>query len=272
MESPIELQAVILTGGRDIHGPLLQGTGIESKVMLPVGDKPMVVSVLETLAQLRHQPRLWLSTQDPAIQSLKTDTPFEILPNDEGAVLSILKALDNLPAGEWVLFVSGDHPLLTPEMVEYFIDEAVKRDAALVAAVVERETVQRKYPHSQRTYFQARRGAYSGGNLFLINQNKFHPNFHFMDTIDRNRKQPWKSAFMLDLWSLVQIVCKRLTIEEVAKRASKALGCRADVVVMPYAECCMDVDKPSDKKIAELILAERHEEAAKLKHNQGKPV
>ena len=44
---------------------------------------------------------------------------------------------------------------------------------------------------------------------------------------------------------------------EVASQASALLGCTTDVVVMPFAECCMDVDKPSDQVLAEQILLKR---------------
>lgn len=257
MISPPELQAVILTGKRASHNPLLEGTELQSKVLLPVGGKPMVLSVLEQLAQLRPAPSIWISSQDPAIQSLKTPIPFGTIPNGANAVQSFLKALEGLPHSEWALLVSGDHPLLTTEMLTYFIQQGTQCQAALVAAVVEKQTVQAQYPQSQRTYFKAKNGAYSGGNLFLINRRQFSPNTHFMETIDQNRKKPWKSVLLLNPIDLFQVIFRQLTMKQVAERASKVLGCKADVVIMPFAECCMDVDKPSDKEVAEQILAKR---------------
>ncbi len=78
-----------------------------------------------------------------------------------------------------------------------------------------------------------------------------------METIDANRKKPWKNAFMLNPVSLFKILCRQLTMSQVAQEASRLLGCQTDVVVMPFAECCMDVDKPSDKALAETILKRR---------------
>lgn len=257
MRSPIQLQAVILTGRRANHNPLLQGTTLQSKVMLPVGGQPMVLSVLEQIAQLQPVPPIWISTQDPAIQALPTPIPFQTMPNEASAVQSFMKALELLPESEWVLLASGDHPLLTTEMLSYFIEKGMALNAALVVAVVEQQTVQASYPQSQRTYFKAKDGAFSGGNLFLVNRHRFRPDIHFMETIDRNRKKPWKSAFLLNPLEILQIAFRQLTMRQVAERASRVLGCKADVVIMPFAECCMDVDKPSDKAIAEQILAKR---------------
>jgi hypothetical protein len=218
----------------------------------------MVVSVLEAIASTRFSAKVWVSTQDEAVAALRAVFPFDLLPNDTGAVRSLLRALDALPAeGDWVLFVSGDHPLLTPDMLAHFVEQGIQRQAALAVAVVERTVVQQSYPQSKRTYFHAKDGAFSGGNLFLINRRLFHPNVSFMETIDRNRKKPWKNAWMLNPVSLLQILFRRLTMAEVAVLASGLLGCSTDVIVMPFAECCMDVDKPSDKVLAEQILRKR---------------
>lgn len=253
----MKLQAVILTGTRDVHNPLLAGTSLQSKVMLPVGGKPMVLSVLETLHASVHQPELYISSSDPAVLSLKTHIPFKALPSEANAVQSILKSLERLPGEEWVLFVSGDHPLLTPEMVDYFVEAAIQRKLTFAAAAVERDLVQKHYPASRRTYFHAKNGAYSGGNLFLINKRLFKGSANFMETIDRNRKKPWKSAMMLDPLTIVQILLRTLELDEITRRASRVFGCESGVIDMPFAECCMDVDKPSDREIAEAILTRR---------------
>jgi molybdopterin-guanine dinucleotide biosynthesis protein A len=255
---PDNLHVVILTGSRQAHGPLLAGTGLRSKPLLPVGGESMLASVLKAVAASDFAARLWVSTQDPQVLALSTEYAFEVIPNASGAVRSLLKALRSLPEdGEWVLFVSGDHPLLTPDMLNYFVREGLRKDLALVVAVVERSVVQAAYPESQRTYFHARDGAFSGGNLFLINRRKFQANVTVMETIDANRKKPWKNAFMLNPLSLLKILCRQLTMSQVAQEASRLLRCPTDVVVMPFAECCMDVDKPSDKALAEEILKRR---------------
>lgn len=230
----------------------------------------MVLSVLEQLTRLSPCPTLWVSTQDPAIEDIAAQIPFKTIPNQANAVQSFLKAIDSLPPSEWVLLISGDHPLITTEMLNHFIQQAIQRQASLVVAVVEKQTVRTHYPESQRTYFQAKDGAFSGGNLFLVNRRHFSPNTRFMETIDQNRKKPWKSVFLLNPLDILLVSLKRLTLSQIAARASKALGCSADVVIMPYAECCMDVDKPSDLEMAERILAQRqrNQEHATNKHLQ----
>lgn len=255
-------QAVILTGSRNRHNPLIEGTGLESKVLLPVFGKPMVLSVIETVAQSKYAPKMFVSTNDPEIQALSSTVPFDSLPSEETAVTSLLKSVDRTPGDGWLLLVSGDHPLLTPEMVDYFIDEVVERDLTMGVAVVSKSAVKAAYPQSKRTYFPAKGDAYSGGNMYLINKARFKGNIESFETVDQNRKQPWKSALkLLDPWSLFLAAFRQLSIYEVTERVSGRMGCHTGVVVMPYAECCMDVDKESDRVIAEKILAARQSKA-----------
>lgn len=262
MRPEIKLQAVILTGSRDVHNPLLAGTNLVSKVMLPVEGQPMVKRVLETVAGSKYAPEIFISTNDPDIRHLKTEIPFTVLPSENRAVDSFLKSLERLPEPHFVLFVSGDHPLLTTEMVDYFIEELLERGIGLGAAVVSRSRVQREYPESRRTWFPAKGEAYSGGNMYLINAHEFKPNPEFLAALDRNRKAQWKNIVWLDLPSIIAFLFGRLDIHQITARAARMVGCRTGVVDMPFAECCMDVDKPSDKEIAEAILRRRNNEAA----------
>lgn len=253
------LHAVILTGSRDSHNPLLAGTGLHSKALLPIVEKPMLAYVLRAIAGSRFQPEINVSTSDPAVAGLKMGIPFKTWPSEDQAVSSLLKSLERLPNAEWVLFVSGDHPLLTSEMIDYFVAEVMRRDLTFGVAAVSRSEVNRYYPQSRRTYFEAKGDAYSGGNLFLVNRRKFHGSVAFMEMIDRNRKKPWKNLLRLNPITALRILLRLADIHEVAKAASGVFGCKTGIVEMPFAECCMDVDKPSDRDIAETILRRRQE-------------
>jgi hypothetical protein len=242
MIRPDTLQAVVLTGTRDAHNPLLTGTGLQSKVLLPVGGQPMLLSVLEALSGSRYRPQLYVSSSDPEVLALSSRIAFASLPSEERAVLSMLKSLERLPGEGWVLFASGDHALLTAEMVDYFVEAVQKQGLTFGVAVVNRREVERTYPESQRTYFPVKGAAYSGGNLFLIHKRHFQGDASFMETIDRNRKNPMRSAMLLNPWTMLQVLFRRLTLPQIAERASKVFRCHVGVVEMPFAECCMDVD------------------------------
>lgn len=255
----MKLAVVILTGGREGHQALLAGTSLTSKVLLPVAGKPMAQWVMEAVAGLSPTPRLYVSAQDPAILALPTPLPFTALPVASGAVASLLGALACLDPEQTdaVVFISGDHPLLTREMIAYFIAEAQRRDLTMGVAVVERQRVRQRYPQSQRSYIHLKRGAYSGGNLIYIDKRRFDADPRLLELVDGNRKKPWKSLLSLEPWLVVRALLRQMTIHELAQHFSRHAHCPTGVIEMPWAECCMDVDKPSDKTMAEAILGER---------------
>ncbi len=264
----MRLNVVILTGGREGHKQLLAGTNLSNKALLPVGGKPMVQSVFEAAAATRYETRMFISTGDPDIMNMAMPQPFTVLPSEDNAVQSFLRSLERVPGEDHVLFISGDHPLVTPEMIEHFVDETIRRDLTFGVAVVSRKLVQRDYPQSRRTYMPVRGDAISGGNMYLVHKKRFtKANVAFMETIDRNRKQHWKSLILLDPLTIIQAAFRMLDATELVERASRPMGCKINVVMMPWAECCMDVDKVSDKVLAEQIMARR----AQLVALQAKP-
>ncbi len=259
----MNLKIVILTGGREGHQRLLGGTNIRHKALLPVGGKPMVISVFDESVCSEYKPEMFISTNDPDIENMDTSVSFTAIPSENSAVQSLVGSLARLPEDtDWALFISADHPLLTTEMVDYFVTEVLNSDCDLCVAVVGKKLVQQHYPDSKRTYLPVKGDAFSGANMYMVNKKAFSGRSAYLETIDRNRKAHWKSIFGLDFKSIVQGLLRMLTIQELIARANPLVGCRCGAVEMPWPEACMDVDKPSDKVIAEAILEKRKQAAS----------
>ncbi len=260
---PTKVTAVILTGGRDGHQELLEGTGISCKALLPVGGKPMVQSVIDAASASKYQPDILLSTSDPTIDILAKHKHLGVINNANTAARSFLSALNQVPGEDgYVLFISADHPLLTTEMIDYFIDEALKQGADITAGMVPRSLIQKEYPDSKRSYLKLKGDGYSGANLYLVNQAKFEGEASILEELDQHRKQKWKPIvkhLMTKPWLLLLFALRQLDIHRVVLLAEPFLQCKCGVVVMPWAEASMDVDKTSDRIIAEAILAKRKE-------------
>lgn len=260
------LQAVILAGSRSGPNPLLRGTPYQNKALLPVCGKAMVLRVFEAIYPCKHRPEMVISTNDPEVLALDYPMPFTVLPSEFSASESILHSLSRLPDAEQVLFVSADHPLLTPTMVEYFLAQVTSRNLGFAMAVVSKQTVLAKYPNAQRTFFPTKGGAYSGGNLIFIDKTQFKPNPEFLNDIETNRKNLWRTLRWLGLGNVLRYVTGQLDLAGGEPPLSQVMGCPFGFVQIPFAECCMDVDKPSDHGLAERILKQREalEAAARL--------
>ena len=62
---------------------------------------------------------------------------------------------------------------------------------------------------------------------------------------------------LLGILNLLRFVTGRLDSVRAMREASRVLGARIELVRMPYAECAIDVDRPSDLAVVGEILAAR---------------
>ena len=72
--------------------------------------------------------------------------------------LSIKAQVDALGFSAPVLVTTADHPLLTAEMLEEFLDKA---GGDLAVAMVERKTMLAQFPDAKRTWLRFSDGAWS---------------------------------------------------------------------------------------------------------------
>ena len=59
-----------------------------------------------------------------------------------------------------------------------------------------------------------------------------------------NRKSPIKQAKIIGFGTLFALFTRRLTLDDAIKRVCERIGIQGRAIVWPYAEACMDVDKP----------------------------
>src|SRR5262249_20282999 len=86
-----------------------------------------------------------------------------------------------------------------------------------------------------------------------------------------SRKNPLKQASIIGFGTLFSLFARQLTLEDAVARVSKRIGIKGRAIVWPYAEPCMDVDKPHQLELlrADLEMAQARS-AAKAKRNLKK--
>ena len=62
---------------------------------------------------------------------------------------------------------------------------------------------------------------------------------------------------MIGFGTLFQLFTRRLTLEEAVERVCQRIGIKGRAIVWPYAEPCMDVDKPHQLELLRADLASR---------------
>ncbi|MGH7965066.1 MAG: MobA-like NTP transferase domain containing protein, partial [Candidatus Binatia bacterium] len=170
---------------------------------------------------------------------------------------SVLDYWQHLPAGESLLITTADHPLLTTEMIDYFCSAAVHSDADVILGIVSATLLRARYPQSRRTFIRLRGESFCGTNLFALRDPQAVAAVQFWTRAEQFRKKPWRLAGVFGPLNLVLFALRRFDLAAAVRRASRVIGARIAVVEMPFAECAIDVDSPSDLALASRILAER---------------
>lgn len=251
------IPALILAGSRPGTDPLLAGTNVATKALLPVAGVPMLVHVVRALRASRQIGTITILAQTSA--ELAAEPLLKHIPNlrfensGQGISTSLSAAL---PQGDAPMLVTtADNVLLTPEMVAEFLAGAMESDVAV--GMVEQAVLLRDYPESRRTWLKFRRGWWSGANLFWLRGQRVQPLLQFWSGIEADRKKGFKIIAAFGPALMLGAVLRLFTIQQGVARAGRRFGLAARVVPISAAEACIDADKLSDIQLIEKIMAQR---------------
>ena len=254
---PVPIAAILLAGSRPGPDPLLTGSGVSTKALLPIAGQPMLVHVV---AALRASPLVGpitilaqASAELAAEPGLAGFADLHFADSGQGISASLAAALPEGAAP--VLVTTADNVLLTPAMIAAFLTDAEDSDVAV--AMVERGVLLARYPESKRTWLKFRGGWWSGANLFRLRGRRVLPLLDFWGRIERDRKKGLKIVAAFGPWLLIGALLRLFTIQQGVERAGRRFGLKAKVVPMAESEACIDADKPADIELIERILAAR---------------
>ena len=242
------MDAIITAGGIPEPDDLLFGeTGNSPKALLEVAGKSMIQWVLDALAGSEKVERV-------VVAGLPEDTPLEfprpltILP-DKGSMLDNIQAAARVlipfhQSEDFVLAVSSDIPTITTHHVDWVIEEVQRTPEEVFFGVIERETMEKRFPGSNRTYLKLKDKDLCGGDFNALRIKLISSDHLLWRKIVDARKSPLRQASLLGLDTLFLILLRRLTLEQAAVKIGRKLGISARGVVSPFAELGMDVDKP----------------------------
>ncbi len=245
--------ALVLAAGRP-DDALAAAEGVVNKTLIDLNGRPVLQRVLDALAAAPNVGRVVVAIEDAGLLA-------GLYPKPEAA-RAAGRVVDTVAAGLQQLgpplfVVTGDHGLLTTEMVETFLAGAAANGAAASVGLAHEATIQAAYPDVRRTYIKFGDGGYSGCNLFALRNSDAAKALGFWQEIDRNRKRPLALIRAVDPWAVALYVAGRLTLADAMRRLSRKVGVHVDAVTMPIAEAAIDIDKPDDLALARRILASR---------------
>ena len=268
---PAETQwtALVLAGQRPGIDPLAEANGQVFKALIQIAGQSMLSRVTATLDACPRIGRIVIAAQTPNellvgdTAELLDNPKIALAPSGQGIAASIA-GIAGTDIAPWpVLVTTADHALLTPDMVEEFLDacEGEAQDADLAIAFGERRIVEAGFPETRRTWLKFRDGQYSGANLFALRNPKVLPALELWSGVEQDRKKGLAVISRFGPWLLLRALTRTITFRQALAKAGRRLGLVARPIVMSQAEAVIDVDKPSDLVLAEEILRQRQESA-----------
>ena len=256
--------AVVLAGDRSVGDPMARAAGVNSKSLIPVGGRPMVLRVLDALEAAQEIEGITLC--GPAKSAVEEEKELRVR-IDSGMVKwmesqatpssSTYNALQSLPESTPVLVTTSDHALLTAEMVDYFCSGARQSNKDVVVGLARHESVITEYPETKRTAIPLADGSYCSCNLFAFLTSEARTAAHFWRKVESQRKKILRVIAGFGWLNFLLYLLKRPTLAQGLELISQRIGLKAGAVVLPFPEAAVDVDTLNDWKLVESILAGR---------------
>lgn len=257
--------AIVLAAQRQgAIDPLFAHTRGGHKCLLDIAGRPMISWVLSALLNSPSIRQVVVSADDTAI--LDELNGFEqerrsgrlTLENSESNLYaSVVKSMGGERAPRCpVLITTADNPLLTPEMLAYFVAN-IGAQSDVAVAMTAAKVMQEKYPDGQRRFYQFSDGNYSNCNLYAITSASAVNSAKIFAHGGQFGK---KALRMLRAFGLLNFLLYRfgyLSLNTCGKRLSRGFNAQVQFVEMPFAEAPIDVDNERTLRIAREIMLTR---------------
>jgi GTP:adenosylcobinamide-phosphate guanylyltransferase len=260
------MDAIIAAGGiPQPQDPLYTYSKGESKALIDIGGKPMVQWVLDALSDSKTVDRVFIIGLSEKSQ-LTCRKPLFYVPN-QGRLLENVKAgtarvLELNPRAAHILFVSSDIPAITGAMVDWVVNTCLQTRDDLYYNVIQRETMEERFPTSKRTYTRLKDMELCGGDMNMVRTAIVFEHSDFWNKLLDARKNPPAQALLIGPDIIFKLLFRRLTIDDVIHRVASKLGLKGRAIICPYPEVGMDVDKPHQLEIMRAYLGRRAARAA----------
>jgi CTP:molybdopterin cytidylyltransferase MocA len=262
MRAELPFNAVVLAADRGRDDPVAAAAGVAAKCLTPVAGVPMVVRVIRALQDsacvdtiLLCGPVAGVIQESPELRQLIDGARVRWMAPLGSPSTSAAAALVTLPEDQPVLLTTGDHPLLRPDMVQHFLDQATAGGFDVAVALAPHELVQQAYPRTRRTALKFSDGRYCGCNLFAFLTPRGRGMVPLWKKVEAHRKQPIRVVGLVGWVAMLLYALGLLSLAGAMRRISRQTGLAAGAVIMPFPEAAIDVDSAADLDLARDIAA-----------------
>lgn len=245
---------VVVPAAGKISEELRLQTGAGCRGLVPIAGRPMIDRVLDSVGQATSTGDVCVVCE-PGSDLLDHLGPVAVAGEGGGFVSTLRTGLAALGGPEYILLVTGDLPLLTPQALDHFCIQALHSGASIVYSIIRKDVCERVFPGGKRLYVRLRDGAYTGGNVSVFSRRFIEAEGERLEQAFSGRKSPLRLCRMLGWGFVLRLAAGMLSVEDIVRRAEQVMAAPVHVVESPYAEIGFDVDKPADVAEMERWLA-----------------
>lgn len=264
-ETSTPYTAIILAGSRPGRDPVAEAAGVACKSFAPVGGRPMVLRVLDTLTAAGQigpmvlcGPSQSLIDREPELKGRIEAGEIKWIDSHAMPSLSTYHALQSVPEGIPVLVTTADHALLTPQIVDFFCGEARRIKCDVAVGLTPHQAVISAFPETRRTAVKFKDGGYCSCNLFGFLNPRSHRAAQFWQRIEQDRKKPLRMMRILGWWAVLRYLLGRVSLDEGLEQISRKLQIRARAVMLPFPQAAVDVDTADDWHLVQRLVKKQN--------------
>lgn len=245
--------AIIFAGGRSPWLKEIAGTDV--RCLARLNGKRILDYIVEALRESGRIKRIILSISPEAMANEEMPAGVELCPAEPTLAENVHKGLRMLGFKGNTLYVSDDIPFLHGAVVNDFLDKCEADPGGdFYFPLVPKEVSEATFPGAKRTYGKILEGAFTGGNIILMNPEVVPATTERGKEVFAKRKSPLALAKMLGASFILKFIFRRLSLKDIEKRGSEVIGFDGRAVISSFAEIGMDVDKLVDWELAKKYL------------------
>ncbi|MCP5100670.1 MAG: NTP transferase domain-containing protein [Chloroflexi bacterium] len=243
------MHCVVTAGGLPKpEDPLYAYTEGKTKALLKMGSRTMlehVIDALQTSTQI----------EDIVVVGLGSDLgmtfkrPVDHIPDHGSLIGNVIAGIHRVkvlhPDAKVVVLSSADIPLINGNMIDEFITSCAPYDRAIYYNFVDKETMEARFPGSNRTFVKLQDTQIAGGDLLIAHADLADDHHDLWEAATEARKHAWKLARIVGFRFLFKFLTKRVKLLDLEDTIFRILNRPVKVILSPFAELAMDADKPN---------------------------
>ena len=264
------MDAIVTAGGiPQPDDPLYTYSHGDSKALIDVAGKPMIQWVLDALGDAKNVDNVIVIGLSPK-SGVTCKKPMYYISNQGRMLANIVagvdKALEIDKKSKYVLIVSSDIPSLKPEMVDWLVETCMQTKDDIYYGVCKREVMEARFPNSKRTYTKLKDMHVCGADINVSHVRMATEHLDLWESLIGTRKSPLKQAGIIGMGILFRIATHSIALDELVEKVCARIGIQGRAIQWPYADACMDVDKPHQLELMREDMAkQQRKEVVKAK-------